>query len=57
MRFIHEEEAAVVQLDSFLYDVSGPRLDTFRSSDQNAIYAGDEWGDRGTAYLLQQFWG
>jgi len=41
--FIHEEEAAAKLMSTFLLELFGEDLDTFRSSDQNAIYAGEEW--------------
>lgn len=41
--FIHEEQAVAALMSNFLLQVFGYDVDTFRSSDQNAIYAGEEW--------------
>ena len=41
--FIHEEEYAAKLMSRFLRHQFGDDVDTFRSSDQNAIYAGEEW--------------
>jgi hypothetical protein len=41
--FIHEEEYEAKLMGTFLQQLFGEDVDTFRSSDQNAIYAGEEW--------------
>jgi hypothetical protein len=41
--FIHEEETQVRNVRGFLKTIFGERIDAFMSSDQTAIYAGEEW--------------
>jgi hypothetical protein len=43
MSFIHEEESTATATRSFLKEILGDSIDTFQSSDQNAIYAGEDW--------------
>jgi hypothetical protein len=46
MSFIHEEELAAKLVHDFIRHVFGQTIDTFISSDKNAIYAGDDWMNR-----------
>jgi hypothetical protein len=43
MSFIHEEEGAARAVHNFIRKILGNSIDTFRSSDETAIYAGEEW--------------
>lgn len=43
MSFIHEEEYDVVQIRLFIQEVLQYRVETFMSSDQSVIYAGEDW--------------
>jgi|WetSurMetagenome_2_1015567.scaffolds.fasta_scaffold179536_2 hypothetical protein len=44
--FIHEEEQGARTLDFFIRRIFGHTIDTFMSSDKNAIYAGEDWMKR-----------
>jgi TIR domain len=46
MSFIHEEESAAKLVHDFIRHIFGPTIDTFISSDKNAIYAGEDWMNR-----------
>lgn len=46
MSFIHEEEAIARFVDTFINRALGYGIDTFRSSDETAIYAGEDWMNR-----------
>ena len=46
MSFIHEEETAANTLSFFIRRIFGHSIDTFMSSDKNAIYAGEDWMKR-----------
>jgi len=46
MSFIHEEESAASTLNFFVRRIFGHSIDTFMSSDKNAIFAGDDWMGR-----------
>jgi len=46
MSFIHEEESAAKHVHDFIHQILGPTIDTFISSDKNAIYAGEDWMNR-----------
>jgi hypothetical protein len=46
MSFIHEEETAASTLSFFIRHIFGHSIDTFMSSDKNAIYAGEDWMKR-----------
>ena len=46
MSFIHEEENVAKHVHDFLREIFNGQIDTFRSSDRSAIYAGEEWMDR-----------
>jgi len=57
MSFIHEEEQVASNVKSFIPLILGHTIDTFMSSDKNAIYAGEDWMKRifeelGTAKVL-----
>ena len=43
MSFIHEEEWAATFVNHFINRVLGTGIDVFRSSDDTAIYAGEDW--------------
>jgi hypothetical protein len=43
MSFIHEESFAAESVHDFIEELFGPSVSIFRSSDENAIYAGDDW--------------
>ena|SRR5438270_11573215 len=43
MSFIHEEELTATAVRSFLKEIFLDSIDTFQSSDQSAIYAGEDW--------------
>jgi hypothetical protein len=46
MSFIHEEESVAKLVHDFIRHIVGPTVDTFISSDKNAMYAGDDWMKR-----------
>jgi hypothetical protein len=46
MSFIHEEESAASTLSFFIRRIFGHGIDTFMSSDKNAIFAGEDWMGR-----------
>ena len=46
MSFIHEEESAAKHVHDFIRQILGQSIDTFISSDRNAIYAGEDWMER-----------
>jgi hypothetical protein len=46
MSFIHEEESAARALSFFIRHIFGHSIDTFMSSDKNAIFAGEDWMKR-----------
>jgi hypothetical protein len=46
MSFIHEEESAASTLSFFIRHIFGHSIDTFMSSDKNAIFAGEDWMER-----------
>ena len=55
--FIHEEERVASNVKAFIPLILGQTVDTFMSSDKNAIYAGEDWMKRifeelGTAKVL-----
>jgi hypothetical protein len=43
MSFVHEEESTATAVRTFLKEIFGGSIDTFQSSDQSAIYAGEDW--------------
>ena len=43
MSFIHEEESVAITVKVFTHRILGHSVDTFMSSDKNAIYAGEDW--------------
>jgi hypothetical protein len=46
MSFIHEEERVASVVNSFIPLILGQTVNTFMSSDKNAIYAGEDWMKR-----------
>jgi hypothetical protein len=46
MSFIHEEESAAKHVHDFIHQILGQTINTFISSDKNAIYAGEDWMKR-----------
>jgi hypothetical protein len=46
MSFIHEEEQVASNVKSFIPLILGQTVNTFMSSDKNAIYAGEDWMTR-----------
>jgi TIR domain len=46
MSFIHEEESTANYVQEFIHEVLGDGVDSFRSSDETAIYAGEDWMGR-----------
>ena len=46
MSFIHEEEYDVSQVRYFIHSVLGYAIESFMSSDQSIIYAGEDWMDK-----------
>ena len=46
MSFIHEEEFEVLQIRLFIHSVLGHHVESFMSSDQSIIYAGEDWMDK-----------
>jgi hypothetical protein len=46
MSFIHEEEASARHVNYFINRVLGYGIETFMSSDETAIYAGEDWMSR-----------
>jgi len=46
MSFIHEEELVAKHVHDFIHQILGQTIDTFISSDKNAIYAGEDWMER-----------
>jgi hypothetical protein len=57
MSFIHEEESVAKHVHDSIHLILGQTIDTFISSDKNAIYAGEDWMNRifeelGTAKVL-----
>jgi len=43
MSFIHEEESVAKLVNNYIRLILGSRIDTFMSSDDTAIYAGEDW--------------
>jgi len=43
MSFIHEEASVASTVKIFTHRILGHSVDTFMSSDKNAIYAGEDW--------------
>jgi hypothetical protein len=46
MSFIHEEQAVAHHVRKFIHAVMGNSIESFMSSDEEAIYAGEDWMGR-----------
>jgi hypothetical protein len=43
MSFIHQEALVAEAVQDFIKELFGESVSVFRSSDEGAIYAGDDW--------------
>lgn len=46
LSFIHEEQDWAKNVNRFVKEVFHGRINSFLSSDTNALYAGEDWMDR-----------